>query len=107
MGILVFQIKLLTRFLSDASMSGGSWVMIRDYQLVATSTRRSTCSLELTCSWTAVNSISPDIVQISQSNEPQIPAHISGGNHIVLCCWNLFSKAIKWSTRDPTSNSSL
>jgi hypothetical protein len=95
------QIKPLTRFLCDASLSGGSWLWACStptqqqqqqalysagssssssealFQVVppGSSHRRSSCDVEVCCSWRCLHSLTPDATQLAEPDwRPQVPA---------------------------------
>ncbi|GMH36104.1 hypothetical protein BSKO_03972 [Bryopsis sp. KO-2023] len=59
------EVKLLTRFLCDTSLSGSSWLVVDDYQVVPMDRALSGCDCEVICSWKSLTGLTPDIVQIA------------------------------------------
>lgn len=93
------QIKPLTRFLCDASLSGGSWLWACAtptqqqqqqqasgaaagvsssqalFQIVPAGSRqrRSSCDVEVVCSWRCLHSLTPDATQLAEPDwRPQV-----------------------------------
>lgn len=102
------QVKPLTRFLCDASLSGGSWVwvcstpthrsspqqqqqqqnmaaaapgssisssrpLMCEFVPAGSGRRRSSCAVELVCSWQCLHSLTPDATQLAELDwQPQV-----------------------------------
>lgn len=76
----LIQVKPLTRFLCDTSLSGGAWLYIPSqgstgvgYTAVSVTDRASCCDVEVVAPWKCLESLTPDATQLADTTwQPEV-----------------------------------
>lgn len=68
----MIQVKYITRFAGDTGLSGASWLLVKEYEVISGDERYSTCEMEVVSSWRSLVPISQDIVDAKKSDDDDL-----------------------------------